>query len=177
MLSFCGVVIDSVCIHRVACMNWGNSSPTIFVVGSFPSRPLQWRHNGHDSVSNHQPHDCLLSRLFRRRSKKTSKLRAIGLCAGNSPVTGEFPAQMVSNAENVSIWWRHHAANTSGIIKPHNAGWMSVSSGLGTSLPLYCNDAIENYNPSLNQHESIELVYNNGAKHMTYPHPLMCMNV
>ena len=28
--------------------------------------------------------------------------------AGNSPVTGEFPAQMASNAENVSIWWRHH---------------------------------------------------------------------
>ena len=25
-----------------------------------------------------------------------------------SPVTGEFPAQMASNAENVSIWWRHH---------------------------------------------------------------------
>ena len=24
-------------------------------------------------------------------------------------VTGEFPAQMASNAENVSIWWRHHA--------------------------------------------------------------------
>ena len=23
--------------------------------------------------------------------------------------TGEFPAQMTSNAENVSIWWRHHA--------------------------------------------------------------------
>ena len=35
--------------------------------------------------------------------KKTSKLRVIGLCAGNSPVTGEFPAQMASNAENVSI--------------------------------------------------------------------------
>ena len=25
-----------------------------------------------------------------------------------SPVTGEFPAQMASNAESVSIWWRHH---------------------------------------------------------------------
>ena len=36
--------------------------------------------------------------------KKTSKLRVAGLCAGNSPVTGEFPAQMASNAENVSIW-------------------------------------------------------------------------
>ena len=69
---------------------------------------LQWRHNGLDGVSNHQPYDCLLNRLFRRRSKKTSKLRVIGLCEGNSPVTGEFPAQRASNAENVSIWWRHH---------------------------------------------------------------------
>ena len=24
------------------------------------------------------------------------------------PGTGEFPAQMASYAENVSIWWRHH---------------------------------------------------------------------
>ena len=69
---------------------------------------LLWRHNGCDGVSNHQPHDCLLNRLFRRRAKKTSKLRVTGLCVGNSPVTGEFPAQMASNAENVSIWWRHH---------------------------------------------------------------------
>ena len=67
-----------------------------------------WHHNGRDAVSNNQPHDCLLNRLFMRRSKKTSKLRVTGLCAVNSPVTGEFPAQMVSNAENVSIWWRHH---------------------------------------------------------------------
>ena len=72
---------------------------------------LRWRHNERDSVSNHQPHDCLLNRLFTRRSKKTSKLRTIGLCAGNSPETGEFPAQRASNAENVSIWWRHHELN------------------------------------------------------------------
>ena len=69
---------------------------------------LQWRHNWHDGVPNHQSYDCLLNRLFRRRSKKTSKLRVTGFCAGNSPVTDEFPAQMTSNAENVSIWWRHH---------------------------------------------------------------------
>ena len=75
---------------------------------SFRLATLQWRHNGRGSVSNHQPHDCLLNRLFRRRSKKTSKLRVTGLCAGNSPGTGEFPAQMASNAENVSIWWRHY---------------------------------------------------------------------
>ena len=73
-----------------------------------PKMTLQWRHDGCNYVSNHQPHDRLLNRLFRRRSKKTSKLRVTGLCAGNSPGTGEFPAQMASNAENVSIWWRHH---------------------------------------------------------------------
>ena len=43
-------------------------------------RPLQWRHDGRDGVSNRQPHDCLLNRLFRRRSKKTSKLRVTALC-------------------------------------------------------------------------------------------------
>ena len=69
---------------------------------------LQWRHNRQDDVSKYRPHDCLLNRLFKRRSKKASKLRATGLCAGNSPGTGEFPAQRASNAENVSIWWRHH---------------------------------------------------------------------
>ena len=73
---------------------------------------LQWHHNGCDNVSNHQPHDCVLNRLFGRRSKKTSKLRVTGLCAGNSPGTGEFPAQMASNAENVSIWWRHHESKS-----------------------------------------------------------------
>ena len=39
------------------------------------------------------------------------KLCVTGLCVGNSPVTGEFPAQMASNADNVSIWWRHHDIN------------------------------------------------------------------
>ena len=71
---------------------------------------LQWRHNVRDGVSNNQPHHCLLKRLFRRRWKKTSKLRVTGLCEGNSPATGEFPARRASNAENVSIWWRHHVS-------------------------------------------------------------------
>ena len=76
--------------------------------GTHNGSSLHWRHNGHDSVSNHQPDDCLLNCLFRRTSKIISKLRVTGLCVGNSPETGEFPAQMASNAENVPIWWRHH---------------------------------------------------------------------
>ena len=62
---------------------------------------LQWRHNEHHGVSNHQPYDRLLNRLFRRRSQKTSKLRVTGLCAGNSPVTGEFFHLMTSS------WFTH----------------------------------------------------------------------
>ena len=83
---------------------------------------LQWRHGGHTWQGAHYNDVmmgimasqitsltivCLLNRLF-RRDKKTSKLRVTGPCVGNSPVTGEFPVQMASNAENVSIWWRHH---------------------------------------------------------------------
>ena len=60
---------------------------------------LQWRHNEHDGVSSHQPHDCFLNDLFRSRSDAASKLGVTGLSAGNSPVTGEFPAQRASNAE------------------------------------------------------------------------------
>ena len=60
---------------------------------------LHWCHNGQDGVSNHQPHDCLLNRLFRCRSKKTSKLCVTGVCAGNSPVTGEIPTQKASNVD------------------------------------------------------------------------------
>ena len=60
---------------------------------------LQWRHNELDGVSNHQRHEADI---------KKSKLRATGPCEGNWPVTGEFPTQRSSNAEKVSIWWRHH---------------------------------------------------------------------
>ena len=54
----------------------------------------------------------------RHKSTKTSKLRVTGLCPGNSPVTGEFPAQRASNAENVCIWWRHIVLSVSSIIRP-----------------------------------------------------------
>ena len=72
------------------------------------SYPLQWRHNERDGVSNHQPYDWLPNRLCKGTSKKTSKLRVTGLCAGNSPETGEFLDKRASNAEYVSIRWRDY---------------------------------------------------------------------
>ena len=82
------------------------------LVGRFNGKPLQWRHNERDGVSNHRPLDCLFNRLFRGRSKKISKLRVTDLCKRNSQATGEFPARKASNAENVSIWWRHQDMQT-----------------------------------------------------------------
>ena len=85
---------------------------------------LQWSHNGHDSTSNHQPRKCLLSHLIRCWSKKLSKLCVTGLYAGNSLGTGEFPTQMATSVENVSIWWHHHVdlycTNHPGLVKSSN---------------------------------------------------------
>ena len=100
---------------------------------------LRWRHNGCDGVSNHQPRNCLLNRLFRRRSTKPSKLRVTGLCVRNSPGTGEFPAQMASNAENVSIWWRHHEKTITSIPVGSNSWsiiYVTHLTGAGRKLEL-----------------------------------------
>ena len=82
------------CVHGMLLSPCGN---TFYLtrcqrvgLGGF-SKALRWRHWDHDGVSNHQPGGCLLIRLFRRRSKKTSKLRVTGLCAGNSPGPANSP--------------------------------------------------------------------------------------
>ena len=97
-------------IHYSACKSWRYSIIFLLsiIFSAFFSKlseeTLPWRHNERGSVSNHQPRDCSINCFFRRRSTKTPKLHITGLCVGNLPVT----AQMASNAENVSIWWRHH---------------------------------------------------------------------
>ena len=69
---------------------------------------LQWRHNGSDSVSNHQPHDCLLRRFFQTQIKENIKApRHWPLCREFTRDRW-FPTQMASNMKNVSIWWRYH---------------------------------------------------------------------
>ena len=50
------------------------------------------------------------STVYPGADQKKIKAPVTGLCAGNSLVAGEFPAQMASNAENASIWWRHHVS-------------------------------------------------------------------
>ena len=77
----------------------------------------------------------VFSTVYLDTDKKTSKLRVTGLCVGNSPGTGEFPAQMASNAENVSIWWRHHEVMSHEHygVKPPMTG-LFVQQGLQTPI-------------------------------------------
>ena len=90
------VITTNASLIGISCKTWHNQ---VYIV----QFSLLWCHNGHYGISNHQSHNCLLNCLFRGRSKKTSKLRVTGLCAGNSPVTGEFPTHRASKGENVSI--------------------------------------------------------------------------
>ena len=88
---------------------------------------LQWRHNGHDGVSNYRNLKFLLNRLFRRRSKKTSKLHVAGPCEGNSPVTGEFPSQKTSNAENACLMTSScKISDLNTELKPHKYGTILI---------------------------------------------------
>ena len=59
----------------------------------------------------------LCSTVCSGANKKTPKLRVTGLCEGNPPVTGGFPSQSASNAENASISWRHDGFCTAAAIK------------------------------------------------------------
>ena len=68
---------------------WQTPSETCRLCSRLHIAPiLQWRQNEPTGSSNHQSHDCLLNRLFGRRSKSTSKVHVTGLCEVNSPVTG-----------------------------------------------------------------------------------------
>ena len=81
---------------------------------------------------------------LKHRSKKTSKLRVTGLCAGKSPVTGEFPAQRASDAENGSIWWRHHEQSWNVYI-----GWDVLQAGVKWRIIL-CISGVEIQGPLAN---------------------------
>ena len=87
---------------------------------------LQWRHDKRDGVPNHRRLDCLLNHLFRRSSKKASKLSVIGLC--------ECTGDRWIHTENISIWWRHHGDMACGNIDGSSDVYFSYCSVGITSL-------------------------------------------
>ena len=70
------LIIKGLIVDEVTLKIWITST------GYKYNNPLQWRHNECDGVSNQRRLDCLLYRVFWRRSKKTSLFRVTGLCEG-----------------------------------------------------------------------------------------------
>ena len=127
LIIFFGVTWLTLCQHslfgtiiRFSQYQWGDPAE----LGQIPLRSItvmsQWARRCVKS-----PASPLFTQPFiQTQIKKTSKLRVTGLCEGNSPVTGEFLAQVVSNAENFPIWWRRHAmAQTK---RKQNTTWWDV---------------------------------------------------
>ena len=92
---------------------------SLFSIKDIKIDPYRWLLQYSDVImgamaSHGEHHECLLNRSFRRRSKKQTKPPRHWPLCGEFTVTGEFPAQMASNAENCSIWWRHHLICSTG---------------------------------------------------------------
>ena len=100
--------------------------------------PLQWRHNERHLASQITGVSIVCSSVgWGADQRKHQNYASLAVCVGNSPVTGEFPAQRASNAENVSIWWRHHPfycsrAGGSGRLSTRTG--MPVGPKLGTQI-------------------------------------------
>ena len=76
---------------------------------------LLWRHYGRGSVSNHQPRDCLLNRLFGRRSKKNQSSASLAFVWGihrgpvNSPHKWPVTRKMCPFDDVIMcniVWWK-----------------------------------------------------------------------
>ena len=106
---------------KVSVTNWIFS--TLFLI--------RWQHNPWSCITLHwgrwrlkSPASRLFSEPFVQAQKKqTSKLRVTRLCGGNSSVTGEFPTQRASNAENFSIWWLHHEHYYLSLTSANHLSW------------------------------------------------------
>ena len=107
----------------------GRRAPSVIHSRRLAKSALQWRHNGRDSVSNHQPRDCLLNRLFRRQSKKTSKPQWPVISPLKWPVTRKmFPFDDV-------IMWVYSVGKTT--VPPWNKFIMNVRIVLTVKLLIF----------------------------------------
>ena len=86
-------------LHSVGVLSWFYCSLIWVGLRIFWGYSLQWRHNEHDGLSNHQPHDCLLCRLFKAPRKYQSSaslafVRGIHRWPVNSPNKGPVTRKM-----------------------------------------------------------------------------------
>ena len=97
-----------------------NISRTVFIfvgiyckyiwAASTPSLSLEWRLNERTGISNHRRLDCLLNRLFRRISKKATKLCVTGRCDHRWPVDSPHKGSVTRKMfpfDDIIMWCVH----------------------------------------------------------------------
>ena len=82
--------------------------------------------------------------------RKHQCFASLALCAGNSALTGKLPAQRASNAENVSIWRRHHEVNIGSVNGLMSSGnqpitWTNVDPNLYRHMTSLGHNAFNRY--------------------------------
>ena len=76
-ISFMCVSVRNTCSYSWRCSTFVN-----LILRQWHDISLRWRYNGRDGVSNHEPHDCLLNRLFGHRSKKHQSSASLAFVRG-----------------------------------------------------------------------------------------------
>ena len=103
------------------------------------TQTLEWRHNERDGVSNHQPHDCLLNRLFRRRCRKHQSSTSLAFMRGihhwpvNSPHKGPVTRNMFPFDDSISSVGDRHISYDCDIIND-----VTISILTTGDFPMYC---------------------------------------
>ena len=131
-------------------------------MGSVPSSdawlwPLQWHHNECDGASKHRSLDCLHIRLFKCRSRKTSKLLVTDLCEGNSSVTGGFPHKgpvrrkmfpfddVIVNRVFYVKWWRRWLNEQSGFVEVTTGIFRHLERAWGILMHIFQYPSFDSY--------------------------------
>ena len=109
-----------------------------------PVITLQWRHNEPHGAENHWHLDCLLNRLSRRKSKKTSKLRVTGLCEGNPPVDSPHKGPVTRKLfPFVDVCSRRKTFPCHDVIMGHLFDYYIRNRGSLNTMPIY--DSVRNF--------------------------------
>ena len=114
----------TICIsEKIGCLNHRDRVTYVRINKLDHHWSLQWRHNGHDSVSNHQTYHCLLNRLFSADQRKYQNSASLAFVRGihrrpvNSPHKWPVTRKMFP-FDDVIMFWKWHLTCLAPLFEP-----------------------------------------------------------
>ena len=106
-----GIAIPGKTVFLIETAPWTPQGLLSLIVLCFWRRGSTPTSNIYQDYLIHQPLDCLFSSIHRLTSEEKSKFHITGPLGGESTGNWWFLSQRASDAESVSISWRHHEIN------------------------------------------------------------------